>query len=293
MTVSISAFARGPKFRERRFTSRDGLSLYFRDSGDPFSPRLPALCLPGLTRNSRDFAALAARLSETRRVICLDYRGRGQSDYDSNWRNYHPLTYLDDIRHLLAVLGIGRIVAIGTSMGGLLAAGMAAAMPTALAGAVINDVGPEIGQRGLDRIVAYMKDVGPLADWNAAVAKLRATFPNLPAVRPEDWLKIAQATYREGHDGLLHPDWDTRLVRPLLEEGTASYNVTALFAALRSLPVLLVRGERSDVLTADAFERLGARLPQARRITVPGVGHAPSLSETQVKDALDDFFRAF
>ena len=292
MTVSISAFARGPRFRERRFTSRDGLSLYFRDSGDPFSPRPPVLCLPGLTRNSRDFAAVAVRLSEARRVICPDYRGRGQSDYDSDWRNYHPLTYLDDIRHLLAALGIGRVVVIGTSMGGLLAAGMAAAMPTALAGAVINDVGPEIGQRGLDRIVAYMKDAGPLADWNAAVAKLRATFPNLPAANHEDWLKIAQATYRESHDGLLYPDWDVRLVRPLLTEGTASYNFMALFAALRSLPVLLVRGERSDVLTVDAFERLGSLLPQARRLTVAGVGHAPSLSEPQAKVAIDDFLHA-
>lgn len=292
MTVSVSAFARGPGFQERRFTSRDGLSLYFRDSGDPFSPRPPVLCLPGLTRNSRDFAAVAARLSVSRRVICLDYRGRGQSDYDPDWRNYNPLTYLDDIRHLLAVLGVGRVVCIGTSMGGLLAAGMAAAMPTALAGAVINDVGPEIGQRGLERIVAYMKDAGPLPDWNAAVAKLRATFPNLPASSPEDWLKIAQATYRESHDGLLYPDWDVRLVRPLLENGTGSYNFLALFAALRSLPVLLVRGERSDVLTADAFERMGNLLPKARRLTVPGVGHAPSLSEPQTKAALDDFLHA-
>ncbi len=237
-----------PSYRDRRFTSRDGLNLYFRDSGDPLSPKTPVLCLPGLTRNARDFAALAKRLSATRRVLCPDYRGRGHSDYDPDWRNYRPETYLDDIRHLLAVAGIGRVVAIGTSMGGILAAGMAAAMPAALAGAVINDVGPEIGVRGLDRIVAYIKDAGPLPDWNAAVAKLRANFPNLPAYGDGDWLKIAAATYRESHDGLLYPDWDVRLVNPLLENGTEGYNLMALFAALRPLPVLLVRGERSDVL---------------------------------------------
>lgn len=280
-----------PSYRDRRFTSRDGLNLYFRDSGDPLSPQTSVLCLPGLTRNARDFAALAKRLSATRRVLCPDYRGRGHSDYDPNWRNYRPETYLDDIRHMLALAGIGRVVVIGTSMGGILAAGMAVAMPTALAGAVINDVGPEIGIRGLDRIVNYIRDAGPLPDWNAAVAKLRANFPNLPAYSDGDWLKIAEATYRESHDGLLYPDWDVRLVNPLLENGTEGYNLMALFSALRALPVLLVRGERSDVLQADAFERMGKLLPAARRLTVPGVGHAPSLSEPLAQDALDDFLR--
>lgn len=278
-----------PSYRDRRFTSRDGLNLYFRDSGDPLSPQTSVLCLPGLTRNARDFAALAKRLSATRRVLCPDYRGRGHSDYDPNWRNYRPETYLDDIRHMLALAGIGRVVVIGTSMGGILAAGMAVAMPTALAGAVINDVGPEIGIRGLDRIVNYIRDAGPLPDWNAAVAKLRANFPNLPAYSDGDWLKIAEATYRESHDGLLYPDWDVRLVNPLLENGTEGYNLMALFSALRALPVLLVRGERSDVLQADAFERMGRLLPAARRLTVPGVGHAPSLSEPLAQDALDEF----
>ena len=281
-----------PSFRERHFTSRDGLNLYFRDSGDPFAPRTPVLCLPGLTRNSRDFAAVARHLSATRRVLCPDLRGRGQSDHDPDWRNYHPRTYIEDIRHLLAVTGVGRVVAIGTSMGGILAAGMAAAMPTALAGAVINDVGPEIGIRGLERIVAYMQDADPLPDWNAAVAKLRANFPNLPAYTDGDWLKIAQATYRESRDGLLRPDWDTRLVKPLLAGGTEGYNLIAMFSALRVVPVLLVRGERSDVLHADAFERLGALLPSARRLTVPGVGHAPSLSEPVAKDVLDEFLHS-
>ena len=281
-----------PSFRDRRYTSSDGLSLYYRDSGDPLAPRTPVLCLPGLTRNSRDYAYLARRLSETRRVLCPDYRGRGQSDYDPDWRNYHPRTYLEDIRHLLAVAGVGRVAVIGTSMGGILAAGMAVAMPTILAGVVINDVGPEIGVRGLDRIVTYMRDAGPLHDWNAAVAKLRANFPNLPAYADSDWLKIAKATYRESHDGLLRPDWDVRLVKPLLVGGAESYNMIALFSALRALPVLLVRGERSDVLHADAFERMGKLLPAARRLTVPNVGHAPSLSEPVAKDALDEFLHS-
>jgi pimeloyl-ACP methyl ester carboxylesterase len=192
---------------------------------------------------------------------------------------------------MLAIAGVGRVVAIGTSMGGIIAAGMAVAMPTALVGAVVNDVGPEIGIRGLDRIVNYVRDAGPLPDWNAAVAKLRANFPNLPAYSDGDWLKIAEATYRESHDGLLYPDWDVRLVKPLLENGTEGYNLMALFAALRAMPVLLVRGERSDVLQADAFERMGKLLPAARRLTVSGVGHAPSLSEPEAMDALDDFLR--
>ena len=131
-------------FSERCYTSQDGLTLYFRDYGREHRVKTPVLCLAGLTRNSNDFSRLAEQLSSDRRVICPDYRGRGKSDYDSNWRNYTSFTYMNDIRHLLSSLNLCRVFVIGTSMGGLMAMGMGAAMPTTLAGALINDVGPVI-----------------------------------------------------------------------------------------------------------------------------------------------------
>ena len=142
---------------ERRITSNDNLSLYLRDYGDPADPRPAILCLGGLSRNSKDFASLAERVSaDGRRVIAPDYRGRGRSDYDPDWHNYAPPVYLRDIQDMLAALNLHRVVVIGTSLGGILAMGMGAAMPTPLAGVVLNDIGPEIETEGLGHIVAYM-----------------------------------------------------------------------------------------------------------------------------------------
>jgi len=283
----------GTSYRECRFTSQDGLSLYYRDYGDPLSARTPVLCLPGLTRNSKDFNRVATRLAADRRVLCPDYRGRGRSQYDPDWRNYVPATYLNDIRHLLAATGLHRVIVLGTSMGGLLACGMAVAMPTALAAAVINDVGPDINGEGLGKIVTYLRDSQPLPDWDTVIARLRASFPNLPAYEDGDWFTIAEATYRQGDDGRLHPDWDPALVKPLLADATYGYELWGLFRALRRVPVLMVRGAKSDVLSAATFERMGAALPHARRVTLAGVGHAPNLSEPQAKEAIDALLREF
>nr|WP_300500421.1 alpha/beta fold hydrolase [uncultured Rhodococcus sp.] len=148
----------GGGYRERWLTAQDGLKLYFRDyqppggvtGGGPAASATPVLCLPGVSRNSKDFAPLAQRLSQGRRVICPDYRGRGRSQYDPDWSHYHPPVYVDDIRHLLCALGVHRVHVIGTSLGGILAMVMAVAMPGTVAGAVLNDIGPEIEISGLD-----------------------------------------------------------------------------------------------------------------------------------------------
>src|SRR5215469_9759579 len=140
-------------FRDGFFTSQDGLRLYYRDYGDPLAARTPVLCLSGLARNSVDFDHVASRLAKDRRVICPDYRGRGRSAYDDDWRRYEPRTYVMDILDLLALTGIGRAVVIGTSLGGLLGMGLAALQPTLIAGLVLNDIGPELVPSGLARIV--------------------------------------------------------------------------------------------------------------------------------------------
>ncbi|MCB2100536.1 MAG: alpha/beta hydrolase [Rhodobacterales bacterium] len=278
-----------PERRARSFRAGDGLSLFYRDFGDPGAPGPAILCLPGLTRNSKDFHGLAHRLGRRHRVLCPDYRGRGRSAYDPDWRRYHPQVYLDDIRHLLAAAGVHRVIVIGTSLGGILAAAMAVTQPTALAGAVINDVGPDIDPAGLVPILRHMKDDQPIADWPAAEARLRAAFPGLPATTPLVWSAITRASYRETEDGRIVPDWDPNLTRAVeAQMADDPVDLWPFFRALGDRPVLTVRGALSDILSADGLAALSAALPAMRSVTVEGVGHAPSLGEPQVLEAIDD-----
>ncbi|MBV9522164.1 MAG: alpha/beta hydrolase, partial [Alphaproteobacteria bacterium] len=184
-------------YRERIISAQDGRRLYCRDYGDASSPRLPVLCLTGLTRNSKDFADLAARLAPERRVLCPDYRGRGRSEYDPDWRNYDPMVYLADIGHILAACGVDRVVAIGSSLGGILAMGLAVMRPTSLAAAVINDIGPDLPTDGVDRILDFVAIDRPQRDWPAAVAILRSSISALPNKSDAWWESFARATYRE------------------------------------------------------------------------------------------------
>lgn len=274
----------GETFRERRFTAQDGLSLYCRDYGDPLWKTTPVLCLGGLTRNSKDFHGLALWLAALgRRVVCPDYRGRGRSQYDPDWRNYKPETYVGDIRQLLAAAGLHRAIVVGTSLGGILAMALGAAAPTAVVGAVLNDVGAEVPRSGLKPILAYMQDDRPMPDWESATERLKATFPDWPAKTPEDWALIARATYREAPDGIRF-DWDTNIVKPLLPEADSPDPVLwPLFHGLDQVPVLSIRGEKSAILTAELSDRMAAARPDLLRALVPGVGHAPGLSEPEAR----------
>lgn len=276
-------------FRERRLGAQDGLSLYYRDYGDPLSPGTPVICLCGLTRNSKDFHDLATRLSRKRRVVCLDYRGRGRSSYDPDWRNYTPQVALGDVIHLLAATNLHKVAVCGTSFGGLLAMGLAVAAPTVLKGVILNDVGPELSQAGTNRILEYIGRDRPQPDWDAAVAEMKRLFPNL-AFRTEDgWRRFTEATYRTGEDGQLHFDWDVALARPLVEKRVPMEHLWPLFRALRRRPVLAFRGALSDVLSEAVFARMAAEKPDLAQITVPGVGHVPALDEPEVEPAIDDF----
>jgi pimeloyl-ACP methyl ester carboxylesterase len=274
-------------YRERQFTSRDGLRLYFRDYGDARAGGVPVLCLSGLTRNCKDFHDLAIHLSADRRVLCPDYRGRGRSEYDRDRWRYNARTYLEDIRHLLAVANIHRVVVIGTSLGGILAMAMAAAMPAVLAGAVLNDIGPAVDLDGLGRVIAFYANQRPPSDWSAAVGHLREFLPNLPAESDAEWLRIAQNTYREGDDGILRFDWDPALIEPFRRAVAENVDLWPLFRALRGVPVLVVRGALSDVLTEKTFRRMSDEMPGLHGLTVDTVGHAPSLSEPHVLEAID------
>jgi len=280
-------------FRERRLAAQDGLSLYYRDYGDPLSPRLPLVCLTGLTRNSADFADLADRHASERRILCLDYRGRGRSAYDSDWRNYDPRIYVSDIAHLLAANDLHRVVVVGTSLGGVLTMALAVLKPTTLAAAVLNDIGPDVVPGGLIRIMGYIGTDQPQPDWPSAVRYLRQLLPTLSIRTDEGWLKMAQATYRQGADGLLHFDWDVKLAKPLLAQSGNVPDLWPFFSALRRIPTLVLRGALSDVLSPETFARMALVKPDLERVTVPNSGHVPTLNEPEAAAAIDAFIRRF
>jgi pimeloyl-ACP methyl ester carboxylesterase len=276
-------------YRELFFTAEDGLRLYYRDYDRIRSDRPVALCLPGLARNSKDFDALALWLARDRRVIAPDYRGRGRSAYDPDWRRYHARTYLNDLRHLLIVASVHRCVAIGTSLGGIMAMALGVLMPTVLAAAVLNDVGPDLPPAGLGRILSYLSQDRPQPDWPAAALTVRRLLPQLALETDEGWMRVARATYRAGADGLLHFDWDPHIVRPILADRSPRPDLWPLFRSLRRVPVLALRGGMSDILTRDTFERMAAEHPDLIRVEAPGVGHAPTLDEPQLREAIDEF----
>ena len=277
-------------YREQKLTAQDGLQLYYRDYGDALASRTALLCLTGLTRNSADFDEVATRLCRERRVLCPDYRGRGRSDYDRDWRHYEPRTYLNDVLHLLAATGVGRAIVIGTSMGGLLAMGLAALRPTAVAGVVLNDIGPELQGPGLARILDYVGEDHPMPDFDHAARFLKHLLPHLaPKADHAWWLKLAEHTYRKGEDGLLHFDWDVNLARPLQNQKAMMPDLWALYRGLARIPTLALHGALSDVLSEDVLRRMVLEKPDLVCVTVPDVGHTPTLSEPEAASALDAF----
>lgn len=276
--------------RERQFTARDGLKLFYRDyPAQSDAPATPVLCLAGLTRNSRDFEDVAARLAPARRVVAPDYRGRGRSAYDPDWRNYQPETYLHDIEDLLAVAGLERFVVIGTSLGGLLGMALALSRPSGVAGLVMNDVGPELHREGIDRIVERVGTDQPQKSWGDAAAFLRTNFAFLNRQGEDDWLKLARRTFRQGEDGLLHYDYDLNIARALRIDRGDVPDLWQVFKGLANIPVLVVRGGESDVLSPETFDRMAAEKPDLQRVTIPAVGHAPLLDEPAAVAAIDAF----
>ncbi len=278
----------GEGYVGRTYRAQDDLQLYYREYGDARSKRTPLLCLAGLTRNCRDYHALARRLCGARRIVCPDYRGRGLSARDANWRNYQPHVYVEDIRHLMAVADLCRVVVLGTSLGGLLAMALAVARPGAIAGAIINDIGPDVAGTGLGRIRDYIGRDRPQRDWPGAVAELKRLFPNMAYDSEAKWRGFAERTYRRGRDDLLHFDWDVALVRSLDRPGRLP-DLWPMFRALRPLPVLALRGEHSDVLSAATFERMAREHPRLDTAIIADAGHAPELNEPESVHAIDGY----
>lgn len=276
-------------FSEGTVHTEDGLRLYVRDYDTAPPGKLPVVCLPGLTRNHRDFAALAERLAVTRRVICPDMRGRGNSDRDPEPGNYNVLRETQDIAHVLDTLRVPRAAFIGSSRGGLQIMVLAVLRPALIGAAVLNDVGPRLEKRGLVRIVATLslaKDSYP--DWEAATDAVRqSNAPQFPGLGEADWRAMARCLMAEV-DGQPRPDYDWHIAqaaRMATDEGPPE--LWPQFLALEGRPVLAIRGALSDILSADTLAEMHRLMPGLRSVTLPDRGHVPFLDEPPAVAAIE------
>jgi pimeloyl-ACP methyl ester carboxylesterase len=277
------------EFQHLYWWSRDGLRLHARDYGGGADGRPPILCLPGLTRNARDFDELARRLSPGWRVIAVDLRGRGESAYAKDPMSYVPLTYVQDVEALLDEIGARRFVAFGTSLGGIVTMLLAGPARGRLAGALLNDVGPVIEAGGLARIRGYVGKASVWPTWMHAARAVRdAQIGTYPDYRIEDWLAMAKRLYRLNSSGRIVLDYDLKIAEPFRVPGAeAGPDMWQALAALAEVPTLAVRGESSDILSPRTAERMAEALPQAELVSVPRVGHAPMLTEPEAAAGID------
>ena len=281
------------RYEERYAEAADGLRLYYRDYPNA-SPQVPVLCLPGLTRNSRDFAALAGRISATRRVVAPDLRGRGKSQYDPEWRNYHPGQYAADLWGLLDALQMDRVVVIGTSLGGWLAMLLNHQRPGRIAGAVMNDIGPEADPGGIARVTATAGRLDVVDSLAEAIEQAKSVYTvAFPDWNDAQWRRYTESTYRQLDDGRFDLNFD-RNIGHAAREGVSGLDVEpwAMFDSLASVPTLLVHGVLSDILTVPIIEKMRRRKPDLQVVPVHGRGHAPLLDEQEAVDAITKFLES-
>lgn len=277
------------RYQDRFWSSQDGLKLHYRDyEGSPARP--PVVCLHGLTRNARDFEALAERLSPEWRVICPELRGRGESEYARESSSYKPQQYVADVTLLLDELGTERFVAVGTSLGGLMTMMFAGQNPERIAGAVFNDVGPYLEPAGLEWIKSYVGQGRSFPTWVHAARGLEemhgAAHPgkDLPF-----WIAAAKRVMTLSSNDRIVFDYDMKVAEPFnqLDPAADQYDMWPALEALRGKPVLIVRGALSDLFSTTTLAGMMERLPGAEAVTIADVGHAPTLSEPEAADAID------
>ena len=268
--------------------SNDGLRLHYRDyAGSPERP--PIICIPGLTRNARDFEAVAERLSGEWRLICVDLRGRGESAYAKDPMSYVPLTYLHDMEALIRELALTRFALFGTSLGGIITMLLAMSDNSRIAAALLNDVGPELDPGGIERIRTYVGRSQSWPTWLHAARHFRDVQRDVyPEWDLDRWTVHAKRLCKVGASGRIVFDYDMRIAEPIrLPGGSAGFDLWPAFAALGPVPALALRGERSDLLAPSTLERMKAEKPDLDAVTVPRVGHAPALDEPEAVAAID------
>jgi pimeloyl-ACP methyl ester carboxylesterase len=280
-------------FTEHHYPTHDGLTLYYRCYG---SGGDVVVCLPGLTRNSRDFDEIATHLATRYRVLCLDLRGRGRSGRDPDWRNYHPATYISDTWSLLDQQGIASAILIGTSLGGLMAMIMASQQAGRVQAVILNDAGPEADPAGYARILASFEQQGVVKNWPDAIRQCRQTYEAaLPDMPEAFWRDFVRRNYREGANGQPELDSDPN-IGEAIRKGDLSriagiqVDPWAAFGAV-TMPCLVLRGELSDILSADIVERMARLKPDLKQAVIPKRGHAPLLNEPASIKAIDAFLK--
>lgn len=284
-------------FEDFRYRSNDGLDLHARIYDGATGAATPVICLPGLTRNARDFDGLARHLADAgRKVVAFDYRGRGESQWAPDWTSYSAPVETADVLAGLEALGIGRAAFVGTSRGGLILHVLAAMRPELLAAAVLNDIGPVIEPEGLALIVAYLgrSEGGKLADFAAAAAIQRRIHAEaFPALTDDDWLRMAQALYRQTADGVV-PDFDPALLNTLsaFDPARPMPALWQQFDAMRSVPMMVIRGEHSRLLSVATVQEMAARHPGLEAATAAGQGHAPLLETAGLAQRIGRFIDA-
>jgi pimeloyl-ACP methyl ester carboxylesterase len=282
-------------FADRRWTSPDGLSLYARDYAAGSGPaKLPVIAIHGLTRNAADFEVLAPLIAQSgRRVLAVDVRGRGRSDRAPDPMTYQPAQYAQDVLALMKQAGIERAVFLGTSMGGLITMALAAIRSKVIAAAILNDVGPEVAKEGLMRIAAYTGQPVETPTWAEAAAYVKTTNAvAFPHYADADWDAFARRVFRVGSEGAPELDYDPDIMVPIRAAGAKALvpNLWPFFTRLaKGRPVLLVRGETSDLLSPEIAAKMRKRAPKMDFVEVPGVGHAPMLDEPEAKAAIFPF----
>jgi pimeloyl-ACP methyl ester carboxylesterase len=283
---------------EHTVRAGDGLALFVREwpaeapAQGATDMGAPVLCLHGLTRNSRDFEVVAPRLAALgRRVLAMDVRGRGRSDWDPQPSRYAAPVYVQDALKALDDLGVERAIWLGTSMGGIIAMIAAGAAPQRVAGAILNDIGAVIDAAGLRRIASYVGRGGPVADWPAAAGAVRAlNGAAFPQADDAFWLTTARRTFRQRADGRVEPDYDPAIAGPPpAADAPSSVDLWPAFAALDRIPTLVLRGALSDILTRDVVLAMRERKPDLAWAEVHAVGHAPTLEEPAAWLPIVDF----
>lgn len=274
-------------------TAKDGLKLHVHHIGDRAGTELPVFCLPGLSRNVDDFDTIGRALAAggNRWVVALDSRGRGGSEYDPNWRNYDLKVELDDLLQVLVALGIEQAIFLGTSRGGLLTAALSTIRPAVIKAAIINDIGPVIEARGLARIRGYIGKLPKPRTIAEGAETLRRVFgTHFTDMAPEAWDRYARRTWTE-KDGTLVARYDVNLMRPLaeLDLETPFPDLWVHFAALEPVPLMVIRGDLSDLLSRETAMEMVTRHPNARLHVVPYQGHAPLLEDEETIEAVKAF----
>jgi pimeloyl-ACP methyl ester carboxylesterase len=272
-------------------STQDGLRIHVREFGKRSAPGLPVLCLPGLTRTVADFESLASRLAGTRWVIAVDSRGRGQSDYDTNPNNYNVAMELDDVVTVLTACSVGPAVFVGSSRGGILTMLLAAAHPEAVAGAVLHDIGPVIESEGIARIKSYIGNLPQPGTFAEGAEILQRLFgQQFPQLTMQHWLAAACRTWKmEG--GSLLPTYDVRLAEAFAKTDTEQplADLWKEFDALARVPVLVIRGANSDILSAPTVNAMRARRPSLEFIEIADQGHVPLLEGAELLDRIVRF----